>query len=91
MEKLTPETIMTLQAGIQPVLRTIAYPPGQHPKGCPILDTMTAVAMETPVNTRWYGFERAAIGADLRMHVMTTGRDEVVARWDEPESDCRMF
>jgi hypothetical protein len=94
MEKLTPETILTWQAGLQPVIRTIAYPPGQHPARCPIVDTMTAVAMETPVSTRWYGFERAAIGPDLRMHVLVSGiqtRDEVVACWDEPEPDCRMF
>lgn len=67
------------------VVRTVAYPAGQHPAGCPIASTMTAVEVRTASGgVRWFGADDAWIGSDLRMHLGPVNpRDEVRMAWDK--------
>ena len=85
-ERLTPEAVLVVTGKTWrtlPVLRTIAHPPGQHPEGCPLVATCTAVELVTEAGSRWWGFERAWIGSDLRMHVAGwDDRNEIVRGWE---------
>ena len=83
LERIAPELVIC-RGRWQPVMQTIAHPPGTHADS-PIRNELTAVELRTPVGSRWYGFERAWIGSDLRMHVSPINpRDEVVYKWETP-------
>lgn len=61
-----PEELMT-HRGRSRVTRIFFYPPGSHPKDCPIVKELTAVACHL-VNgrVRWFGFQHARINSELR-------------------------
>jgi hypothetical protein len=64
------------------VVKSSAYPPGQHPKGCPLVADCVAVELRTADGVCWYGFEKAWINSELRMVVQGfSARDEVRAKW----------
>jgi hypothetical protein len=68
-----------------PAERFTIYPPGNHPDGCPLIQDCYAVLVALPDRcTRWRGFERAWIGADLRIHVVIDERDETARAWETP-------
>lgn len=88
MWKVVPETIGIFRNGVfnpnAPVLRVVAHPPGQHPKGAPVVSNLTALEIITESGSRWYGVQRAVISSRLRMMVeLHSGaeRDEVVRKW----------
>ncbi len=90
-ERLTPEKVLIVTAGAKvhrwvPVHSTIAHPPGDHPDNCPLVKDCMAVEMKTKHGSRWWGFTKAWIGSDLRMHVdgLSTGCEEVQS-WAKPE------
>lgn len=91
MEKIVPQRIMARWAeagggfGLLPVLGVEAFPPGQHPQPSAIRPDVWLVRIRTSGMDRCYGFAKAWIGPDLRMHVeLLPGqeRDEVVMRWE---------
>jgi len=67
--KIVPSHVMTVLGGMQPVIRVLAHPPGQHPKHSPIRPDLTAVELVTRVGSRWFGFETARINSRLEMEV----------------------
>ena len=82
-DKWAPNAVLILQRGIIPVTQTVAYPPGNHPTGCPIKGSLVAVELRTDCGSRWYGFERAWIDSHLRMRCSGWNqRNELVASWD---------
>jgi hypothetical protein len=84
--RYVPSTILR-NGFVLPVLRTIAHPPGKHPKGCPILSYLVAVEVVTEKGSRWFGFEKAWIDSNLRMAVSGfNARDEVRRRWELADS-----
>ncbi len=82
-EKLVPQATICRGQHVS-VVSVRAYPQGSHPAHAPLVTTaQTMVELVTPVGSRWWGFERAWIGADLRMHVDGWDpRNEIVAGWD---------
>lgn len=98
IEKIVPRQIMQrwvdvpgcagFGMGVLPVLGVEAFPPGQHPKGSFIRPELWHVRILTARGLRSYGFARAWIGPDLRMHVeLSPGqeRDEVLMNWPDPK------
>ncbi len=85
-ERLVPEVILC-SGEYLPVQGIRAYPHGQHPSRALLVTTVqTAVEVVTANGSRWFGFDRAWIGSDLRMHVDGyDARNEVIAGWDRPE------
>lgn len=92
---MTAELIVPAEAHVSPfgwlpVTNVAAFPPGQHPYGCPVKSDATAVRIMVGVygrnvGTRWRGFADAWIGPDLRMHVrLMPGQecDETLATWE---------
>ncbi len=77
------------RAFVSAVTSIRTHPPGSFGKPVPIRTDLglTAVEIRTAAGgTRWYGFKRAWIGADLRMHVGPINtRDEVVRGWEQSE------
>jgi hypothetical protein len=56
------------------------HPPGTHHG--PIVSSMTALEIETPYGSRWFGVESAYINSQLRAVVVGTNRrDEVRMKW----------
>lgn len=84
--KLVPRSLMTLQ-GSSAVVRIIAYPPNTAPQHAPIVRHLWTIECICENGaTRWFGFTRAWIGSDLRMHVTGINpRDEIVSRWEDGE------
>lgn len=83
IEKWVPESVMTLQ-GVRPVIRVIAHAPGNHPPGCPLVTSCTAVEVITDAGRRWYGVESARIDSYLRMRVSGFNpRFEEMAAWPD--------
>jgi hypothetical protein len=65
-----------------PVERSIAHPPGLHPKNCPLIKECTALELKASNSSRWYGCVSAHINSELRMVVIgTNSRDEVRMKW----------
>ena len=62
--RYAPDVVMTAR-GRQPVVGARWYPPGSH-KG-PIRSDVGALELMTAVGSRWYGAQRGAINAQLRM------------------------
>ena len=63
--RYVPKRVMTARGGYQPVTGVRWHPPGHH-KG-PLRADVGALELVTPAGSRWYGAERAAINAQLRM------------------------
>lgn len=87
-ERVIPDRILTEAPGgyaVLPVVRSVAYPPGTAPKDAPISASLTVVEVRTAHGVRWFGFQRAWLGSDLRMHVdgYPAGFEEV-AKWPKP-------
>lgn len=71
------------------VTRSVAYPPGKHPAGCPIRADLTAVYVEVTTAVghepavRWFGCLHAYIASDLRMVLVGHNpKDEVRQTWE---------
>src|ERR1039458_8046912 len=62
--RYAPTAVMTTR-GRQPVISARWHPAGSH-KG-PIRSDVGALELVTPVGSRWYGVQRAAINAQLRL------------------------
>jgi hypothetical protein len=74
---------------IASVLQYNAYPPGNHPKGCPIVPRLTALELRTEFGSRWFGFEKVFINSELRMVVSGfAAADYVRSRWEKVPSTC---
>ena len=84
-ERLIPETTICKGERV-PVLSVRAYPQGSHPSRAPLSSRVQVmVEMVTPLGSRWWGFDRAWIGSDLRMHVDGyDARNEIVRGWERP-------
>lgn len=92
-ERIVPKAIMARWSseckggfGVLPVVGVEAFPPGQHPQPSAIRPDVWLVQIHTAKGgSRCYGFNRAWIGGDLRMHVeLLPGqeRDEMVMAWE---------
>lgn len=83
--RYAPTEVLVVSGGggrTAPVIQSIVHPPGDHPKGCPLVKTITALELKTAFGSRWYGVERAYINSELRMVVVgTPKRDEVRMKW----------
>jgi hypothetical protein len=80
--RYAPRTVLMLGRGEVPVTSVRFYPPGQHPPRTPIVKDVGALELVTPYGSRWYGFDRGYINAQLRMVVEGFDkRDEVRSRW----------
>lgn len=86
--RIVPDAVLISRDGettLEAVTAVRAHPPGQHPPGCPLVESCTAVELVTARGSRWWGFERAWIGSDLRMYVSGFDpRNEIVNAWDRP-------
>lgn len=92
VEKIVPQRIMARVraedgGGFRelPVVAVEAFPPSFHPKDHSVREDCWLVLIHTTGCARFYGFAKAWIGADLRMHVeLLPGqeRDEVVGKWE---------
>lgn len=59
-----------------------SYPPGQHPKGCPLVPNCTALECVTANGSRWFGCDKAWINSELKMVIIGTNpRDFVRMHW----------
>lgn len=83
--KVVPAQMYVYPNGYMPVTRVLVHPPGKH-VGSPIIQDLTALELVTPVRSRWYGCEHAAITSRLRVVARFTDlRDEVVLKcWERP-------
>jgi hypothetical protein len=80
--RYAPKSVLIAGRGTVPVTSTKFYPPGQHPRGSPIVSTMGALELVTPYGSRWWGFDRGYINSQLRMVVQGFGkRDEIRSKW----------
>ena len=71
-----------------PVIQYIVHSPGNHPKNCPLIDSVMALEMVTPRGSRWSDCERGYINSELRMVVVADyDRDEVRRSWEKVPSD----
>jgi hypothetical protein len=78
--RYAPRTVLIFGHGEVKVTGYKVHPPGTHHG--PIVSSMTALELETPHRSRWYGVERAYINSQLRMVVVGTNRlDEVRMKW----------
>jgi len=67
-----------------PVTEYLVHPPGAHPKGCPLIPSVTVLELRTTrgIRSRWYGCASAHINSELKMVVIGTHpRDEVRMKW----------
>ena len=63
---------------------SVAYPPGSHPAGCPLVPDCTALEMQTPRGSRWWGFDRVWINSELRMVAQGfPARCEIRGTWEK--------
>jgi len=68
--RYAPDAVMVPGHGMQPVIQYHSYPPGEHPRNCPIRQDMTVLELVTPCGSRFYGCFKAEINAELRMVVI---------------------
>jgi hypothetical protein len=84
--KVVPDYVRTAANTVEWVSFVFIHPPNTHPPESPIKRELTAVQVVTDSATRWYGFEEAWIGSDLRVHVKGFDpRFEEVAAWADAE------
>lgn len=81
--RYAPDKVLTLENGLQPVVRASYYPVGQHPTGCPIVASMGVLALTASNGQiRYFGCDHAYINSELRMVVIGCDpRDEVRVKW----------
>jgi hypothetical protein len=81
--RYTPRSIMTLNHGVRPVIRTISHPPKNHPDKCPIGNDYTALELITDTgDRRFFGVADAKINSELRFIIRGTySGDEVRMKW----------
>ncbi len=86
--KLIPQELLftagTRNGQIRPVVKVEAFPPAEK-RGMPIRSEYWAVKCTADNgDVRWFGFNNAFIGSDLRMHVEDVNpRDEVRMKWED--------
>jgi len=80
--RYVPNQVMTPH-GMRPVVGCTVHPAGNHPKGCPIVNTMAALECRTDSGSRWFGVVDGWINSELKMVIRgTEPRDEVRMRWE---------
>lgn len=83
--RLLPDTMGFLTDGgwkVLPIEKVEIFPPGER-KGCPILETLTAVLVQSRGSVRWFGFQSARINSELRVVVEGfSPLDEVRSKWE---------
>lgn len=89
IEKLIPEEMLftggTRYGAIRPVVKVEILPPSDKSRGVPIRNEYFAVkCIADNGDVRWFGFDNAFIGSDLRCHVSSVNpRDEVRMKWED--------
>lgn len=73
---------ITFKGQLLPVSQYVAHPPHKHPPDCPLTPDCTALELRTLHVSRWFGFEKAWINAELKVVVSGfPASDEIRRTW----------
>lgn len=93
IERIVPKVMLVLTRDgpqTRPVKTVDIIPAGPH-RGIPIRDEYVAVKVTVDTGERrYFGFRRAWIGSDLKVHVYVNPRDEVRIGWPLPTGAARI-